>query len=266
MVAPHPEMVERTTRLLAALAEEQHLPAQALRHQLDEYPETIRVFLVCSFEDEGLAGFLDAFRLVDLLENLGCRQLAVPTPDRLDPVCVVGRRRDGKGFCVEVSRGARALDRAGLARILKESLGIERPTRAVTVVRSREMEADRRWTSPKTEVEAAAGMPPADLVLSGKLSEMPFADLVQLLALQRKTGALRFGRDGRQVGTIYFKEGAVVHAACRGGIEGEAAFLRCAALGEAFFAFTTETPPMRTIRRHTTTLLIDAMRAVDEAG
>jgi len=266
MVAPDPAFADRTARLVEALAEQQRLPSQVLRHQLDEYPDTIRFFLVCSFEGEGLAGFLDAFRLVDLLENLGCRQLAVPTPDRLDPVCVVGRRRDGKGFCVEVSRGARALDRVGLARILKESLGIERPTRAVTVVRNREIESPGRWASPRVEVEAAAAVAPADLVLSGKLSEMPFADLVQVLAMQRKTGALRLARDGAQVGAVYFRQGAVVHAACRGGIDGEAAFLRCAALQEAFFAFTTETPTACSITRPTTAILMDAMRAVDEAG
>jgi hypothetical protein len=155
------------------------------------------------------------------------------------------------------------LDRAALARILKESLGIERPTRSITVVRSRHPDEAPPGPSSPT-AEDATPVPAADLVLSGKLSEMPFADLVQVLFLQQKTGALRLGQDGTQVGVVYFQAGEVVHAASRDVPDGEDAFRHCAGLGEAFFAFTTEPAPARTIERHTQAVLLDAMRAVDE--
>ncbi|MHC5021625.1 MAG: DUF4388 domain-containing protein, partial [Planctomycetota bacterium] len=105
--------------------------------------------------------------------------------------------------------------------------------------------------------------------ISGKLTEMPLEDVVQLLGQQRKTGVLKLragpGR-GTQVGVIYFANGEVVDAR-HGAEEGEDAFYALCRLHEGTFRFAAEGErENRTIVRKTPNLLMEAMRLKDEQG
>lgn len=103
--------------------------------------------------------------------------------------------------------------------------------------------------------------------ISGKLSEMPLEDVVQLLGQQRKTGVLKLragpGR-GTQVGVIYFANGEVVDAR-HGSLEGEQAFYMLCETHDGTFRFAAEEGrESRTIVRKTPNLLMEAMRLKDE--
>ncbi|MHC5019688.1 MAG: DUF4388 domain-containing protein [Planctomycetota bacterium] len=256
MVNATPESQARLTRMLGRLELTEQIPRTALRRRLATYDASVRQFFVGSFEADGTAGFLDAFRLIDVLEALGCRHVVAYRPEILDPIRLLGRKPDTRPFDISVPRGAWTLSRQALATIIRCDLGLGGLTQPLP--------DSTPLTAPQGEFEDdAASATEVDLVLSGKLSQMPFPDLVQMLRLQRKTGALRLGRDGGVVGTVYFDDGEMIHATAPG-LTGEAAIQHIAAIRQAVFAFITEAPDARTIRRPTAAVLMDAMRRVDE--
>ena len=72
------------------------------------------------------------------------------------------------------------------------------------------------------------------MALSGDLSEFPLTDIIQLLDLSKKTGALYIdGRRGQQrlEGWLYFRDGKIIDAALENLPALEAAY--------AFFTFTS---------------------------
>jgi len=258
----------RLTRMIGRLERTQHIPRTALRRRLSHYDASVRLFFVGVFEADGTAGFLDAFRLIDVLETLGCRQVVAYKPDILDPVRLIGRKPDSRPFDIEVPRGAWNLSRQALATIIRCALGLGGLGTPVPVRPHLEESSTRVLELPASpeaayEDDGAAAATEVDLVLSGKLSQMPFPDLVQLLHMQHKTGALRFGRDGGIAGTVYFVDGEMIHATAHG-LEGEEAIRHIAGFTQAVFAFITECPDRKTIVRPATAVLMDAMRAIDE--
>lgn len=101
--------------------------------------------------------------------------------------------------------------------------------------------------------------------LSGSLREMGLAEVVQVLAQGRKTGQLRLAT-GLRIGELYFNEGQVVHALF-GPQRGEEAFYAMVALREGDFSFDpNQKPAVRTIEAATESLLLEAMRRLDEGG
>ena len=99
--------------------------------------------------------------------------------------------------------------------------------------------------------------------LMGSLESMPFSNVVRLLHVTQKSGALNL-KEGSLSGGLYFQEGAVVHA-WNGGMKGEAAFYHLAAWKKARFQFKSaplQEPP--TITQSTMMLLMEAMRRLDE--
>ena len=103
--------------------------------------------------------------------------------------------------------------------------------------------------------------------MTGRLQEMPLADVVQLLGQQRKTGSLKLragpGR-GTERGVVYFSEGEVVDARA-GDLTAEDAFFKLVELDDGQFRFVNEgARESRTIVRKTPNLLIEAMRLKDE--
>ena len=92
---------------------------------------------------------------------------------------------------------------------------------------------------------------------------MPFSNVVQLLNVTQKSGALNL-KEGSLSGGLYFREGAVVHA-WTGEMKGEAAFYHLAAWKKARFQF--KSVPLQepaTITQSTMMLLMEAMRRLDE--
>jgi len=99
--------------------------------------------------------------------------------------------------------------------------------------------------------------------LSGKLSMMALAELVQTLHNSRKTGVLRV-KSADDEGEIHFAEGNVRHAQL-GNTGGEEAFYQLLTWAEGSFVFkggTAEAEP--TIFRATMGLLMEGMRRQDE--
>lgn len=130
-----------------ALAASQGIAHADMEQKLRAYPESVGQFLVLAFEAAGAAAFDGAFRLVDCLENLGCRHLRVANPSRQDAVEVFLHRSNGTPATVRMGRDALSLDRYQMIRVLKQQLGLLEDTIMVAPVRPRGAPAPAR--SPK---------------------------------------------------------------------------------------------------------------------
>lgn len=99
----------------------------------------------------------------------------------------------------------------------------------------------------------------------GTMDTTPFADLIQLLGSTRKTGVLGF-RDDARSGAIYLEDGEAVHAWTET-LQGEAAFFELAGWRTARFAFRSiRRQEPRTLQTATMTLLLEAMRRLDDGA
>ncbi|MHC4200322.1 MAG: response regulator [Planctomycetota bacterium] len=99
--------------------------------------------------------------------------------------------------------------------------------------------------------------------LSGKLSMMALAELVQTLHTSQKTGLLRV-KSVDEEGDIHIVDGNVRHAR-RGDTSGEEAFYQLLTWAEGSFAFETNSHEIEpTIFRATMGLLMEGMRRQDE--
>jgi response regulator RpfG family c-di-GMP phosphodiesterase len=99
--------------------------------------------------------------------------------------------------------------------------------------------------------------------LSGNLRDVSLPDVVQALANGRKSGLLRITSAGQR-GEIHFVEGAIVNASFPPR-EAEDAVYALLALKEGEFAFDPSfRAPVRRIQDSTQTLLLEAMRRIDE--
>lgn len=97
----------------------------------------------------------------------------------------------------------------------------------------------------------------------GSLASMPFSDVIQVLVAAQKTGVLGL-KEGAWSGALYLENGEVVHA-WTDQWTGDEAFYRMAARTRARFAFNAVSrKEPRTIQQPTMTLLMEAMRRVDE--
>ncbi len=99
---------------------------------------------------------------------------------------------------------------------------------------------------------------------AGTLTSLTPTDLIQLKSIGKSTCALRFTAEGEREGTIYFKLGEIVHA--ESGIEaGVNAFNSIV----SWKGGSVEDLPFhaveRTINNHWESLLMEALRLVDEA-
>jgi len=118
----------------------------------------------------------------------------------------------------------------------------------------------RRWKSKgTTRITRAEGE------LMGSIESMPFADVIQLLHVTQKTGVLGL-RDGDLSGGLYFRGGEVSHAWV-GEQKGEEAFYKMATWKKARFGFNgVARKEEQSIEQPTMTLLMEAMRRLDEEG
>jgi len=99
--------------------------------------------------------------------------------------------------------------------------------------------------------------------LEGSLTELSLPDVLQMLSIGAKTGALWLGQDALE-GRIYLRSGEVVHAELDTA-EGEDAAYAMAAWTRGRFRFEPgREAPTRTIRKSSTALLMEAARRSDE--
>ena len=97
----------------------------------------------------------------------------------------------------------------------------------------------------------------------GTFDTMPFPNVIQILSIGRKSGVLGI-RQEELSGGIYLDQGEAVHAWTETE-QGEAAFFAIASWSKGKFAFNSvRREKERTLHKPTMTLLMDAMRRVEE--
>ena len=102
---------------------------------------------------------------------------------------------------------------------------------------------------------------------TGTLAELALCDLVEITTLGGKSGVLEVAHpDGAPAGRLAFRDGALVGAQC-GPLVGERAFYALLGLKEGGFVFDPELDPGEAAADLPTgSLLMEAMRRVDESG
>jgi CheY-like chemotaxis protein len=114
-----------------------------------------------------------------------------------------------------------------------------------------------------TEVSRRVSRPPLPQDIRGDLEQVSLVDMLQLLAMNRRTGALSI-TTAHGSGEVRLAEGQVVDAVYRR-LTGERALYRLLAERQGRFAFSPGDPPtLRRIQASTNMLLMEAMRQVDE--
>lgn len=100
--------------------------------------------------------------------------------------------------------------------------------------------------------------------VSGRLSEMNIADIIQILATSGKTARIALMR-GAEEGAIWLREGTIVHAEF-GDEQGEEAFYRVIGWNEGEFQIETGAiAPLETIDAGYESLVLEGLRRLDEA-
>lgn len=114
-------------------------------------------------------------------------------------------------------------------------------------------------------VDAARELRGESKEIEGNFSQLPITDLLQILALNRRTGRLTVSRGGEQ-GEIHLREGRPVNARA-GQVQGEKALFRLLGLTEGSFAFVPQAAivPGR-IQRSMEDALLEGMRQADEVS
>ncbi|MBL8938015.1 MAG: response regulator [Archangium sp.] len=112
-------------------------------------------------------------------------------------------------------------------------------------------------------VEAARDLKGDAREIEGGLSQLPLPDLLQILAMNRRTGRLTLA-NGAEKGEIQLSSGQPVNARV-GEIEGEKALFRLIAWREGTFAFVPGPAPLRAlVNRAMEDVLLEGMRQSDE--
>ena len=102
-------------------------------------------------------------------------------------------------------------------------------------------------------------------VLSGHTSHLSISDLLQVLTLNGKSGALRITESGGMMARIHFNEGRIIQADTEG-VEGRKALFRILEWEDARFEMDPrgEAPERRGIRDSTSSVLMDGFAQNDE--
>ncbi len=114
-----------------------------------------------------------------------------------------------------------------------------------------------------SEASPRASRQPSPQETRGDLQQVPLADLLQLLSMNRRSGALVITTPAG-TGEVRLASGEVIDAVYRR-LEGEKALFRLLGERDGHFAFTPGDPAsVRRIASATSRLLMEAMRQVDE--
>jgi CheY-like chemotaxis protein len=113
--------------------------------------------------------------------------------------------------------------------------------------------------------EAAKELKGESKEIEGNLSQMSIADLLQILAMNRRSGRLNLVREGER-GELYLAEGRPINAKV-GIVEGEKALFRLLGWQQGSFSFFPGTPASRQrIQRAMDDALLEGMRQADEVA
>ncbi len=144
---------------------------------------------------------------------------------------------------------------ASLPKARFSELLMEYPELTYYMARIRTRYAERRSRKVASDLDEG---------LSGHLKVVPLPELIQTLRSSGKTGRLQLSR-GEEEGGLYFESGELRHAVL-GNSVGEEAFDRLMGWSDAKFLFDPAgRPPQASITRPTMTILVDAMRRLDES-
>jgi hypothetical protein len=101
------------------------------------------------------------------------------------------------------------------------------------------------------------------MALQGNLQDLPLAELLQSLEVNRKSGAI-FLYNGAEEGSVYVTSGRISHAVSAN-LEGEEAFYLMASWKKGRFVFEDGRPsPKRSVAREVPDMLMEAARREDE--
>jgi DNA-binding response OmpR family regulator len=143
------------------------------------------------------------------------------------------------------------VDRARLGTSLQKPFNLDEVVGRIEQI-FRRVEASRAVSGESREIE-------------GNLAQIPLVDLLQILAVNRKTGRLALEREGERA-EIALEEGKVLDARTRHA-EGEKALFRLLALREGQFAFVPgPTSAEARIERRVEELVLEGLRQADEAA
>jgi DNA-binding response OmpR family regulator len=143
------------------------------------------------------------------------------------------------------------VDRARLGSSLQKPFNLDEVVGRIEQI-FRRVEASRAVSGESREIE-------------GNLAQIPLVDLLQILAVNRKSGRLALEREGERA-EIALEEGKVVDARTRHA-EGEKALYRLLALREGQFAFVPGAPSGEPrIQRRVEELVLEGLRQADEVA
>lgn len=101
------------------------------------------------------------------------------------------------------------------------------------------------------------------MALEGNLKDFDLSDILQLIQMGKKTGALEI-ESGKDAGSIFFNEGAAVHAAATD-IRGDEAVNRILRWRQGSFAFKADViTDQHSIKAPLQHLVLEAARQIDE--
>lgn len=218
-----------------------------------------RVLLVDSDVD-ALGTLASVLRSVGLLVSIASdADSAVELAFQFHPDIVIAGREIHRGGDVGyVFRGRGQLAEIPVLYLLEEAHEDE-----VLPDEVRRVETDQIITRITGITPRFSRLPPPQQDIRGDLEQVPLVDMLQLLAMNRRTGALSItAHEGN--GEVRLVDGQVVDATYRR-LTGERALYRLLAARRGRFAFSPgDAPIIRRIQGSTNMLLMEAMRQVDE--
>lgn len=174
-------------------------------------------------------------------------------------VVLFAERIDGAGDLRAAFRAVPELAHTPLLHLLRAEPTEDRGPNSIARADLDQLVARIATVSPRAERAAVV-----EQEIRGHLEQMPLGDLLQFLAMNRKSGILAVTTQAG-TGEVLLSDGEVVGAGYRR-LEGEKALFRLFGERDGRFAFTAgEVPTVRRIAVPTGQLLMESMRQVDEA-
>jgi two-component system chemotaxis response regulator CheY len=232
----------------------------------------------CPFLDQLPTDLLEEVRLIGAIAGFQERAILVPTGTRMNLLSFVLQgavevgaappstpeiRRPGDCFAEQSFFTGDAVPAPVVARTAVRTLSLSRVQVADLARRRHEFSfALSRWITRPTRLKK--NDPATAAGLSGRLETMPFADLVQVLQVCKKTGLLRLHR-GASSATLYFDDGELRHVK-EGEHAGDEAFYRLMGWTDAGFSFESGArSDHANVTQTTMMLLMEGSRRLDEA-
>ncbi len=171
-------------------------------------------------------------------------------------VVLLAKELDGEGELSDAFRAVPELIDTPILSLVSRERGVRAPS---DVLRT---DVDH-IVSRITEASPRESREPVAQDIRGNLEQMPLVDLLQLLAMNRRSGVLGI-TTSTGAGEVRLAEGEVIDAVYRR-LEGEKALYRLLGERDGHFAFVPGEPSSpRRIQLSTSLLLMEAMRQVDE--